>query len=118
MEPLTDSARSTELHLDITPSADGGVRVVVHGDIDMATSDDFSETVMRVAADPAVTGVVLDAADLGFIDSNGVTVLVKAHRAAGERGVPFRVVGIQDPIRGLLEMLGVYDMLTGASLTG
>jgi anti-sigma B factor antagonist len=109
-----ETARTTELRLDITHSAAGDVRVAAHGDIDMATSDDFSATVMRLVADPAVDRVVLDATHLGFIDSNGVTVLVKAHRAAGERGIPFAVTNTQDPIRGLLEMLGVYDMLTEA----
>ena len=67
---------------------------------------------MRLVGDPAVTSLTMDAAHLDFIDSNGVTVLVKAHRAADERGISFGIVNAQDPIRGLLEMLGVYEMLT------
>jgi anti-anti-sigma factor len=113
MEPTSDSTRPTELRLDITHPAGGGTRVAMHGDIDMATSDDFRETVMRLAGDPEVTGLVLDAAGLGFIDSNGITVLVKAHRVAADRGIGFGVVNAREPIRGLFELLGVHAMLTG-----
>jgi anti-sigma B factor antagonist len=114
METPSESAWSTKLRLDITEGADGTICLVVDGDIDMTTSDHFKQTVMRLVGDPAVTGLTVDAIRLSFIDSNGVTVLVKAHRAAAERGISFRVANIQDPIRGLLEMLGVYDMLTDA----
>ena len=118
MTPLSESARSANLRLDTTDLAGGGVRLTVCGDIDMTTSDHFRRTVMRLVGDPAVTALTLDLADLDFVDSNGVTVLVKAHRAAGERGIPFGVTEAQDPIRGLLEMLGVYDMLTAAPAGG
>ena len=112
MEPPIESTRSTKLRMDITDRADGKVRLTVDGDIDTTTSDYFRQTVMRLVAEPAVTGLVLDAAGLDFIDSNGVTVLVKAHRAASERGISFGVINLQDPIQGLLELLGVHDMLT------
>jgi anti-anti-sigma factor len=112
MEPPTGSAWSAKLLLDRTEGAGGRICLAVGGDIDMTTSDYFNQTVMRLIGEPAVTNVVLDVGHLGFIDSNGVTVLVKAHRAADERGASFRITNAQDPIRGLLEMLGVYDMLT------
>jgi anti-anti-sigma factor len=114
MEPPTDSAWSTKLRLDITEHADGGTCITVHGDIDMTTSDYFKQTLMRLVDEPAVTSLVMDAAHLSFIDSNGVTVLVKTHRAAGERGISFGITNAQDSIRGLLEMLGVYEILTEA----
>jgi anti-sigma B factor antagonist len=113
--PPSDSAWTTTRRLDITDPAEGTTCVTVHGDIDMTTSDYFNRTLMRLVAEPAVTSLVLDAAHLSFIDSNGVTVLVKAHRAAGERGISFRVINAQDPIRALLEMLGVYEILTERS---
>ena len=114
MEPPSESAWSTTLRLDITDPADGRTCLAVHGDIDVTTSDDFKQTVMRLVGDPAINWLMIDAAHLDFIDSNGVTVLVKAHRAAGERGMSFGITNAQDSIRGLLEMLGVYDMLTQA----
>jgi len=118
MEPPSESTRSTNLRLDTTDHADGTVCLTVDGDVDMTTSDYFRQTVFGLVRDPAVTGLTLDAADLSFIDSNGVTVLVKAHRAAGERGISFGITNTRDPIRGLLELLGVYDLLTRAHAAG
>jgi anti-sigma B factor antagonist len=112
--PPSDSASSTKLRLDVTDRAEGTTCLTINGDIDMTTSDHFTQTLMRLVAEPAVTSLVLDVAHLTFMDSNGVTVLVKAHRAAGERGISFRIMNTQDPIRGLLEMLGVYEFLTEA----
>ena len=114
MELPTESARSTNLRLEATDGGDGRICLTVDGEVDMTTSDHFRRTVMRLVSDPAVETVTVDAANLGFIDSNGVTVLVKAHRAAGECGIAFGITNTPDPIRGLLEMLGVYDMLTHA----
>jgi anti-sigma B factor antagonist len=114
MEPPNESARPTKLRLDTTYRADGTVCLTVDGDVDMTTSDYFRQTVIRLVEDPTVSGLTLDAADLSFIDSNGVTVLVKAYRAAGNRGISFGITNTRDSVRGLLEMLGVYDMLRQA----
>jgi len=102
-----------DLRLDRTDRPDGTACLTITGDIDLTSSDRFRRTVAGLVDDPAVTGVLLDAARLDFIDSNGVTVLVKAHRAAAERGICLRVTNAQDPVCGLLELLGVYEMLTG-----
>jgi anti-sigma B factor antagonist len=112
MEPPSAGAWSPELRLDRTDRADGTTCLTVDGDIDMATGDDFNHTVMGLVSEPAVARLLLDLGGLKFIDSNGVTVLVKAHRAAAEKGVSFGITNTQEPILGLLEMLGVYGMLT------
>jgi anti-anti-sigma factor len=118
MEPPSASAWSPGLRLDRTDRADGTTCLTVDGDIDMASGNDFHETVMALVSDPAVIALLLDVAGLTSIDSNGVTVLVKAHRAAAERGIPFGIINTQDSIRGLLELLGVYEMFTKASVIG
>lgn len=112
MEPPSASAWSSDLRLDRTDIADGSICLRVDGDVDMATGDDFDQTVMGLVGEPAVRALFLDAACLRFIDSNGVTVLVRAHRAAGQRGISFAITNVQEPVRGVLEILGVYDMLT------
>jgi anti-anti-sigma factor len=117
MEQPSESMRSTRLRLETTDLADGRVDVTVDGDVDMATSDYFRHTLMRLVTEPAVTDLVLDAGRLAFIDSNGVTVLVKVHRAARERGISFGITNTQDPVRGLLELLGVYDLLARVEAT-
>jgi anti-anti-sigma factor len=114
MEPSSSPEWSSKLRLDRADQANGTTRLTVEGDVDMSTGDHFHQTVMDLAGDPAVTRLLVDVAGLNFIDSNGITVLVKAHRAASERGTPFAIINVQDNIRGLLEMLDVYDLLTTA----
>jgi anti-sigma B factor antagonist len=114
MESPSASAWSPELRLDRTDGTDGTTCLKVDGDIDMATGDKFRQTVMGLVSESRGKRVLLDVAGLKFIDSNGVTVLVKAHRAASEGGISFGISNVPDPIRGLLEMLGVYDLLTTA----
>ena len=114
MKPPSASTWSPSLRIDRTDRPDGTTVLRVEGDVDMGTSGEFRETVMGIIGEPAVTGLVVDLAELAFIDSNGVTVLVKACRIAGERGTSFSITNAQDTIRGVLEMLGVYEMLTGA----
>jgi anti-anti-sigma factor len=71
---------------------------------------------MGLVGEPAVRILLLDVGGLMFIDSNGVTVLVKARRAAAERGISFSMINVREPIRGLLKILGVYEMLTQESV--
>jgi anti-anti-sigma factor len=111
METLGDYEPSPELLLDRSDGPGGVRNLSVDGEIDLVTGDRFKQTVMRLLDEPGVTRLQLDVAGLRFVDSNGVTALVKAHRYAEERGVTFGIVGAGEVIRDLLEMLGVYDML-------
>jgi anti-sigma B factor antagonist len=111
MEPSAP-VESSELRLIRVEQVAGTTCLTVEGEVDAVTGDYFRRTVMTLVNDPGVARVLLNIAGLEFIDSNGVTVLVKAHRAAGERGVHFAIVETTDNIRGLLELLGVYDMLS------
>jgi anti-anti-sigma factor len=113
MDTLSGPPHPPELRHRRTDRPDGTTCLVVSGDIDMSTGEEFRRTVMQIVADPAARALFIDLADLRFIDSNGITVLVKAQRAADERGLRLAVVNVDPDIRGLLEMLGVYDMLAG-----
>ena len=93
-------------------SREGGVVVLaLAGEVDMTTGDVFRQTLLAVLAEPGVRRVLLDVGELRFMDSNGVGVLVKAQRTAEERDICFGLVNVRGPVRGVLEMLGVYDML-------
>jgi anti-sigma B factor antagonist len=100
-----------QLRFDRTAALDGVVHLAVAGEVDMTTGDCFRQTLLTVLAEPGVRQLVLDVGGLRFVDSNGVGVLVKAQRAADERDVGFGIVNAAGPVRGVLEMLGVYEML-------
>src|SRR5947199_1426127 len=108
---LFDDRAQPELRFDRGTRDDGAVCLAVTGEIDMVTGDVFRQTVLGVLAEPGVQRLLLDVGGLRFMDSNGVGVLVKAQRTAEEKGIGFGIVNAQGTIRGVLEMLGVYDML-------
>jgi anti-anti-sigma factor len=88
------------------------VRVLVAGEIDMATADDLQRAMITAVEDGSVTEVVVDFADVTFCDSSGIAALDRAYAAAARRGVVFRLVDIQDPVRRVLEITGMLEALT------
>jgi anti-anti-sigma factor len=111
MDTVGGQGQPPELRFDRITRADGVTCLVVHGEIDVMTGDHFTETIGRVLTETGVGGLRLDFEPLRFIDSNGVTALVKAQRTAQQRGVSLGIVNVPDSTRHVLEVLGVYEML-------
>lgn len=107
------------LSLRLTSRTAGTVVVVeVCGEIDLATADRVAAAVEAGLAG-APTALVLDLTEVSFLDSAGLSLLARAHMAAGER-TPFRVVATQravlNPIQltGMDKMLNLFDTVAGA----
>jgi anti-anti-sigma factor len=56
--------------------------------------------------------VVVDLRQLDFMDSTGLSVLVRAHQRATENGKRFGVVRGPQQVQRLLSLTGVADRLT------
>ena len=76
-------------HDDIEPvfrlerrEEDDGPVLVIAGDLDMAAVEPLSDA---IAALPSDRPIVLDLTDVTFLDSTGLTVIVRAHRARDSR---------------------------------
>lgn len=93
-------------------AADDEVRVALRGELDIATAPKV-EAVVEVLEkhDPKV--VVLDLADLRFIDSSGTRALLTAAERARERWA-LRVENPPPPVVRVLELLGVKEKLLAA----
>jgi len=111
MDLFDDLIQPPLLRFDRDARDGGTVVLALTGEIDMTTGDVFRQTVLAVLGEPGVRRLLLDVGGLRFMDSNGVGILVKAQRTAEERDIGFGIVNVRGPIRGVLEMLGVYDML-------
>ena len=67
--------------LEITESVEPhGVRLIVSGELDVAVADRLQQSLDALA--DAGEPVVLDLAELTFIDSSGLNVIVTAHKRA------------------------------------
>jgi len=91
---------------------DGSEAVVigVSGELDLASSPALEQELERGAASRAGI-VIVDLRNLEFMDSTGLSVLVRAHQRATESGQRFGVVRGPQQVQRLLSLTGVADRL-------
>jgi len=104
-----------EQRFDVGLDVEGQDAVVrAAGDLDLASVprlDAVLEEAFGVGAD--VARVVVDASAIEFIDSSGLTALVKAHRRAGEAGLRMVVRDPSERVRrtfALTRLDGVFEI--------
>jgi anti-sigma B factor antagonist len=85
--------------------------ISVSGELDLASSPALEEELERVAKSDATT-IVVDLAELEFMDSTGLSVLVRAHQRAEENGRRLGLVNGSQQVQRLLTLTGVADRLT------
>ena len=86
---------------------------MVSGELDLASSAALEDELVRVA-ESGVTQLVIDLRELEFMDSTGLSTLVKAHQRAEETGQGFGLVRGPQQVQRLLSLTGVEDRLTFA----
>lgn len=87
---------------------DGGVVVAPHGEIDIATAPQLREAIAR-ALDADVSSLVIDLADVPFIDSTAVHVFSTTARRLWASGGTFRLRSVTPGARRVLELVGLLD---------
>lgn len=90
---------------------DRAVVIGVSGELDLASSPALEQELERGAASKAEL-VVVDLRKLEFMDSTGLSVLVRAHQRATEKGQRFAVVRGPQQVQRLLSLTGVAERLT------
>ena len=88
-----------------------GVDVAVRGEIDLAVCD----LLVAELRDAVKLGdpVVVDRAEVTFIDSTGVRALFEGYRAAEQIGHRLRVKNAHDWVERVLSITGVLNVLGG-----
>jgi anti-sigma B factor antagonist len=84
--------------------------LVASGELDVASSPALEQELERASGSEAEL-VILDLRDLEFMDSTGLSVLVKAQRRAQSAGRRFGLVNGGPQIRRLLSISGLADWL-------
>jgi anti-sigma B factor antagonist len=92
-------------------NADETAVISVAGELDLASSPALEEELERVAQSDAKV-VVVDLSNLEFMDSTGLSVLVRAHQRAEENGRRLGLVNGSQQVQRLLTLTGVADRLT------
>ena len=85
--------------------------IAVSGELDLASSPALQEELDRVSASDAEM-LIIDLRELDFMDSTGLSVLVRAHQRAEEQGRQLAVVKGPQQVQRLLSLTGVSDRMT------
>jgi anti-sigma B factor antagonist len=101
----TQNEFSVEVNLDERATV-----VTVTGELDLATSPELEAELERTTTGPDL--VILDLRGVSFMDSTGLSLLVKAQRRAQDAQQQLAVVKGGAQVQRLLKLTGVADRLT------
>ena len=79
----------------------------ISGELDINARDDLREALLRALADG---DVVVDLADVSFLDSEALGALIDGWNASRDRGAGFRVVNPRDMVDRVLQVSGAKDL--------
>jgi anti-sigma B factor antagonist len=98
-------------HFRVEVRSEGRASVItVSGELDLASSAALEEELVRVAESDSEQ-VILDLRGLEFMDSTGLSTLVKAHQRAQEAGQRFGLVRGPQQVQRLLSLTGIAERL-------
>jgi anti-sigma B factor antagonist len=89
---------------------EGGIVIALSGELDLASSPDLEEKLDEVYRSDAEL-VVLDLRELEFMDSTGLSVLIRAHQTAEEAQRRLYLVKGPPQVQRLLTLTGVGERL-------
>jgi anti-sigma B factor antagonist len=93
------------------PISVGGARgLALYGELDLTAGPRIEEQVQSALLD-GPGAFVLDLSGLGFMDSSGVSALLRARSLLGREDRPLVVVCPPGPVRRVLDLIGVADVL-------
>lgn len=97
------------LNVVVREGPDGTV-VTVAGELDMVSSPRLREAIGRLCASNP-RSIVLDLADLEFMDISGVRVLLQAQDGASSIGARLTLVNVRRGVRRVLKLTGAEKLL-------
>jgi anti-sigma B factor antagonist len=109
-----DTARVAESPVRVGPDFRGGAVLSVHGEVDVATAPALREAIVR-AVDRRPARVVIDLADVSFMDSSALGVLVSGYKYAQGAGIAVLLSSPGPAVyrllrtSGMIEIFGILD---------
>ena len=86
----------------------------VEGELDLETVDQLADS-LDPKLWPGCDGLLIDLSGVRFMDSSGISLLVRANRELREAGLRFAVTSSpRSQVEGVLELTGVREWLPAA----
>jgi anti-anti-sigma factor len=101
--------------LELDWARDGDLVVLsAAGDVDLHTAGQLRDAVVSAVGGEdggAPRQVDVDLAGVPFLNSSGLGALLAGVKEANRLGIVFRVLNLQPPVRRVVEMMGLVDVL-------
>ncbi|HEY3752982.1 MAG TPA: STAS domain-containing protein [Pseudonocardiaceae bacterium] len=84
------------------------------GDVDLHTAAQLRDAVVNAVGGEGGTAprqVDVDLSGVPFLNSSGLGALLAGVQEANRLGIVFRVLNLQPPVRRVVEMMGLIDVL-------
>jgi anti-anti-sigma factor len=94
--------------LDVEIQAHPGQAILVlRGELDLATKSQLHDVAMAHLGVSGLATLGLDLADITFLDSSGISVLVEVRNQAQERGIAMEISAVSPPAARVLTIVGL-----------
>jgi anti-anti-sigma factor len=91
--------------------SDGTVRLTVSGEVDIYAAPLVREAIESILADPSTTDLMVDVADVDYIDCSAVSALITGRRLAQQHGIRFAVANPHGQVLRVLTVLRLDQVL-------
>ncbi len=98
--------------------ADGSLRLALNGDIDFTNAPWVRQAIVDAVGDTRPAVLRIDLADVPFLDSAGIEVLVAARRLAESLGVPCTIERPSHAVFEHLRLIGLVELFGIAAPDG
>jgi anti-sigma B factor antagonist len=99
------------VQIDIESTSDEITVLHVAGDVDMQVVTSFRQALQQVSH-AAQRGVIVTLAQVPFIDSAGIAVLIEGLKWSRERGVAFILSDLTPPVQLVIELTRLERVFT------
>lgn len=108
---MIDKEETTvSLHMDLT-TKDDVLIIRLKGELDHHTAEKLKEQVEQRLEDKSVRHILLNLADLSFMDSSGLGVILGRYKQISQKGGQMIVCAISPTIYRLFELSGMFKIL-------
>jgi anti-sigma B factor antagonist len=96
--------------LDVEIQAQPGQTILVlHGELDMETESRLRDVAMAQLGVSELAKLGLDLADITFLDSSGISVLVDLRNQANDRGIDLKILAVSQRAARVLTIVGLAE---------
>lgn len=108
--PQRDTSVEAEVFAVRAELDDGRMTLSLKGELDLATAPILERAIGAIPWEH-LRELAFDLHDLAFIDSTGLTLIIRTAQSAADEGVQFAIQRVPDQARRLFEITGVIERL-------